>query len=274
MLQIPESAEDWKLIAKQYEDKWNFPHCLGAMDGKHITLQAPINSGSEFHNYKSFFSIVLFAVVDANYNFIYANVGCQGRISDGGVFNDTTFKKRLQDNTMSIPPPNALSGRNMAVPYVFLGDDAFPLSVNIMKPFSGMHHQGSQNRIFNYRLSRARRVVENVFGILSSVFRVLRKPMLLEPETATKVTLSILHLHNYLRKTSLSVYNPPGTFDSECSDTGRVSPGLWRQDSSSSQLQNMPRVARRSAAVAEAVRTEFAEYFLTPNGAVHFQYEK
>lgn len=81
-----------------YEETWNFPHCLGAIDGKHIQLQAPIGSGSEYFNYKNTFSVVLMAVVDANYNFIYANVGCQGRISDGGVFRNTSFSKLLDEN--------------------------------------------------------------------------------------------------------------------------------------------------------------------------------
>uniref|UniRef100_A0A6P7FE40 Putative nuclease HARBI1 n=1 Tax=Diabrotica virgifera virgifera TaxID=50390 RepID=A0A6P7FE40_DIAVI len=90
-VKMTKTNESWYFIAKQFNDKWNFPNCVGAMDGKHISIQAPINSGTDFFNYKSFFSIVLFAVVDANYNFIYANVGCQGRISDGGVFNDSYF---------------------------------------------------------------------------------------------------------------------------------------------------------------------------------------
>ena len=91
---MPKTQEEWLSVPKTYEEIWNFPHCLGAIDGKHIQLQAPIGSGSEYFNYKSTFSVVLMAVVDANYNFIYANVGCQGRISDGGVF----FKTRHFSN--------------------------------------------------------------------------------------------------------------------------------------------------------------------------------
>lgn len=86
---MPSSPAEWLAISQKYQKVWNFLHVLGVMDGKHVMLQAPIKSGSEYFNYKSFFSIVLFALVDADYNFVYVDVGCQGRISDGGVFKHT-----------------------------------------------------------------------------------------------------------------------------------------------------------------------------------------
>jgi len=67
---MPTETNEWLKISADYEEKWNFPHCLGALDGKHILLQAPTNSGSEFFNYKGHFSIVLMALVDADYSFI------------------------------------------------------------------------------------------------------------------------------------------------------------------------------------------------------------
>lgn len=90
---MPQTKNNWLEIANEFKKKWNFLHCVGSMDGKHIQIQAPINSGSYFFNYKSTFSIVLFAIVDANYNFIFADIGCEGRISDGGVFRNTQFFK-------------------------------------------------------------------------------------------------------------------------------------------------------------------------------------
>lgn len=101
------------------------------MDGKHIVLQCPIKSGSNFYNYKSFFSILLFALVDADYNFLFVDVGCQGRISDGGVFKHCEIFEKLELGTLNLPQSSPLPGRNINVPYVFVADEAFPLKDNI-----------------------------------------------------------------------------------------------------------------------------------------------
>lgn len=203
-VQVPQTHQEWLSVAQEFHDKWGFPHCIGAIDGKHCVIQAPVNSGSDYFNYKNNFSIVLLAIVDANYNFIYADVGSQGRISDGGVFRKTEFYSKLQNNKLNLPPDDVLPGSQETAPYVFLADDAFPLQKHIMKPYSGSHEKNSPKRIYNYRVSRARRVVENTFGIMSSVFRILRKPILLKPQHATTVILSCVYLHNFLRKYSIS----------------------------------------------------------------------
>lgn len=110
-------------ICKVFEDERNFPHCVGAMDGKHV-LQSPIKSGSEFFNYKKQFSIVC-ALVDGHYNFIFADVGCEGRISDSGIFNNSTLCTMMTDNTLGFPAPTELSGRQMKVPYFIAADRRF-----------------------------------------------------------------------------------------------------------------------------------------------------
>jgi hypothetical protein len=69
--QIPVTEQEWLAVAKQYQALWNFPYSTGAIDGKHVVLQCPRNSATEYFNYKN-----AFALVDANYNFV-----CRRRMS-------------------------------------------------------------------------------------------------------------------------------------------------------------------------------------------------
>ncbi|XP_031329190.1 uncharacterized protein LOC116160192 [Photinus pyralis] len=269
-VRMPETEAEWLQTCEEFETLWNFPQCIGSIVGKHVVLQCPKKTGSDFFNYKSFFSIVLFALVDANYNFLY--VGVQGRISDGGIFKNTELYERLQNNALNLPLPKPLPGREKAIPYVILGDEAFALADNLMKPYSGIYEKGSIQRIFNYRLSRARRVVENAFGILASVFRVLRKPMLLEPHKAELVVMTCIYLHNFLRKSksSANIYCAQGALDSEVE--GKVIPGAWRNDTEMLSLINIKKVPRKSAKIPQEIREEFAAYF-SSNGAIPWQNE-
>lgn len=247
---------------------------MGSIDGKHVEVVAPPNSGSDYINYKDYFSIVLLGLVDANYCFLYANVGCQGRISDGGVFANSSLKKMIDDLQLNIPEKTPLQGRTMDVPYVFIGDDAFPLQVNMMKPFKGEHPKGSLERIYNYRICRPRRVVENTFGILSATFRVLRKPINLHPQKAAKVTLACIDLHNFLKKskTSRHTYCPPRMLDYENSETGEIIPGQWRNiREGNASLAPLRNVGRRAPEDAYSVRLEFANYFSSPEGRIERQ---
>lgn len=257
--------------AKQFEEKWNFPHCVGALDGKHIVIQAPPGSGSQYYNYKGTHSIVLMALADANYKIIYANIGTNGRVSDGGVFNNCGLSRALQDNTLNLPPPEPLPGRSKQVPYVVVADDAFALKPYLMKPYP-FRNQPGINRIYNYRLSRARRIVENVFGILASRFRILRKPITLAPEKVKIYTTTICVLHNFLmsRKESVNIYAPAGTFDDENEENGN-----WRNESLPGgnllPLQNDN--AHNYSVMAKEIREEFRDYFISSEGEVSWQYK-
>ncbi|VEN58845.1 unnamed protein product [Callosobruchus maculatus] len=173
-LATPTTSEGWLKIAREYEEKWNFPHCIGALDGRHICFSAPISSGSFYHNYKGTDSIILLGLVDAQYRFIYVNVGVNGRVSDGGVFGASLLSKKMRDGSLGLPEPQCLPGRITKVPYVIVADEAFPLLTNLLKPFPQCS-LSYENRIFNYRLSRARRLVECGFGILANRWRILLK---------------------------------------------------------------------------------------------------
>jgi len=87
------ARKKWKQIAQDFYDMWNFRNAMGSIDGKHIAIQAPKNSDSEYYNYKNFHSIVLLAMCDARYCFTIVDIGACGRESDGGVFSRSIFGK-------------------------------------------------------------------------------------------------------------------------------------------------------------------------------------
>ncbi|KAL4148137.1 hypothetical protein QTP88_002430 [Uroleucon formosanum] len=192
---------DFKTKAAEFSCKWNFPNCILAIDGKHIRIRSPSNSGSLFHNYKDFFSIVLLAMVDANYKFIVVDIGSYGKEGDSGIFLKSIMGKQVLDGSFCFPEDSVLPGSDIVVPHVIVGDEAFRLHNHIMKPYT---RKASKNditkKIFNYRLSRARRVTENAFGLLSQIFRVFYQPVNIETSTCDNLTWVACCLHNMLRE--------------------------------------------------------------------------
>lgn len=272
-VRTPSTVEEWLEVAEGFEQQWNFPHCLGAVDGKHVVMVAPPNSGSVYFNYKHTHSIVLMAICDANYKFLYVDSGCNGRISDGGVYRKCSFPTALESGTLHWPDPIALPGGDVDVPYVIVADDAFALSLNMMKPFPGNFLSPSK-RIFNYRLSRARRVIENAFGIMSAKFRVLLSPILLDAAKTRKVTLACCALHNFLITRKSSAYVTAGTVDRFAND-GAIIEGNWRREAPERTmypLDHNPSL-RFSSTEVKKVREEFEAYFMSTAGEVPWQFK-
>ena len=193
-LQSPNSETDWKKISDAFHKAWNFP--VGSTDGTHVVIQAP---GSAYYNYKNTHSIVLRAVCDSQYCFTLVDIGDFGRHSDGGVFANYNFGKALESNSIGLPDSQSLTGSsiNSKFPYVFVGDAAFPLKTSILQPYPGQFLE-EHRQIFNYRLSRARRVIENIFGIMAVKFRIFRRPIIAGPDKVTKITKAACCLHNDL----------------------------------------------------------------------------
>ncbi|XP_068210013.1 uncharacterized protein [Palaemon carinicauda] len=145
------------------------------------------------------------AVVNAHYAFMMVDVGANGRVSDGGVFANTKFGKNMKEKKLSITGPTTLPGCPDAMPFVFVADDAFPLLDNLIKPFAHSNLTKSQ-AIYNYPLSRGRRIVENVFGIMSARFRVLLSTINVSLAKASIIIMAGCYLHNYLMKRNAQAY--------------------------------------------------------------------
>lgn len=259
-MQFPKNREEWLRIAKDFEDKWNFPNCLGSVDGKHVMIVPPSGSGSYFYNYKGFHSLVLMAIVNANYEFVMCDFGINGGISDGGVLHHTAFHDKLVKNELSLPPPCPPKNSQTPLPFVFIGDEAFSLRKEFLKPFS-RKNLTNDTRIFNYRLSRARRVVENAFGILASRFRIFHLPINMKLENIDSVVMASCVLHNFLRRKQLS-HHEDITTSCGYEENAEVSDSVFR---------NLDRGHnRRSSEEAKQVRLAYVKYF-TGDGAISWQ---
>uniref|UniRef100_A0A1X7T7L1 DDE Tnp4 domain-containing protein n=1 Tax=Amphimedon queenslandica TaxID=400682 RepID=A0A1X7T7L1_AMPQE len=271
--EVPKTQSEWRQIAEQFDSRWNFPHCCGALDGKHVNIIPRANSGSYYYNYKQRFSIVLMALVDADYKFIFVDIGCNGRVSDGGIFRESTLSAAQESNALDFPPPEPLPGCTLPIPYMVVADAAFPLKHYIQKPYSqnGLTHN---KRIYNYRLSRARRVVENAFGILGNRFRVLMTPIALVPEKVEVIVLACCTLHNFLRSQtgSCSIYTPHQRLDFEDEDTHAVIPGQWRNEENSDCFKNLKNQGSNHAKESSKLFRDYVmEYVNSEVGSVHWQ---
>lgn len=128
---------------------------MGAIDGKHINVKAPPNTSSEYFNYKKQFSFVLFAIADAKAQFIALDLGSAGGQSYNGIFKHGSLGAVCKSEYF--PPPEKVGKTRVSdIPYCILGDEAFALDQNLMKPYQHRTAIGDEN-VFNYRLSRARR---------------------------------------------------------------------------------------------------------------------
>lgn len=199
IVMLEPTREKWEQIAEGFHKYTNFPNCIGAVDGKHIRMIKPLDSGSLYYNYKNFYSTVLLAMCDANYCFISIDIGSYGKSNDSTIFKNSALYKKLLDKTLNIPEPKPLSPvRPQPLPYVIVGDEAFSLSENIMRPYCGKNLTQTK-RIFNYRLSRARRYIECCFGIMTNKWRIFHRPLNVNIDYAQDILKACCVLHNYVR---------------------------------------------------------------------------
>lgn len=251
---MPEITQQlFEEISADFDKKANFPNCLGAIDGKHIRIRSPANSGSLFYNYKGYNSIILLAITDSKYRFIYVDIGAYGKESDSTIFHNSKLYDSLMKGSLPIPISKPLPGFQEPVPFVFIGDEAFSISNNVMRPYSGKHLTVKQ-RIFNYRLSRARRYVECAFGILANKWRVFHRPLNVSIDFAVDIVKACCILHNFVLNRD-----------------GLQSPiEMIIDDSELESLQTLnPRIVS-----ANVIRDKFSNYFSSVFGALKWQLKK
>ena len=258
--------EDWLDVADGFNELWNFPNCIGAIDGKHVPIVCPKRGGSHYYNYKQFHSIVLLAIVDAHYKFRTISVGSNGACSDLQIFNETPMKAKIDNDEFEWPAPACLPNDDYPLPHYFIGDDAFGLEQWLMKPYS-RRRLTKEEKVFNYRLSRARRVVENAFGILVKRFRCLLKTLEVGPEQAARITLTCCILHNLMRIRYPTMQNP---YADQFDRYGRLIRGGWRDRPQLYGAPNLPG-GNYGSRLAREQRDYLKDYFNSRKGRVHWQ---
>nr|XP_023021258.1 protein ANTAGONIST OF LIKE HETEROCHROMATIN PROTEIN 1-like [Leptinotarsa decemlineata] len=243
---LPEpTTEKWLEIAYNFNTYANFPNCIGAVDGKHIRVIKPINNTSNFINYKKYFSVVLLAICDANYCFTYIDIGAYGKFADSNIFVNSTFWKRVEQ----LPLP----GNNKPLPFVLVGDDAFPLSPHLMRAYA-RKNLNNKKKIFNYRLTRARRFIECAFGSLTNKWRIFHRPLNVSQRLCKKIIKSCCVLHNYV-----------------CLRDGyKFQHTLSMKGVYNNNQNDAPLINRQGF----SIRDEFANYFISPHGKVSWQDSK
>lgn len=194
------------------------------------------------------------AVADDDYCFSYIDVGCNGRVSDGGVFSHCDLSHALENNLL---PED----------HVLVADNAFPLKPYMMKPYGG-NQLTFEQKIFNYRLSRARRIIENAFGILVSRYRIFERPLPFFPKKVVKIVKACCAMHNWARKTKVPVQ--VATVDIEDTENGTLIEGSWREVTTDGLVPLTMSMQNRSSQIAQNKRNNYANYFVG-EGAVSWQ---
>lgn len=164
---------------------------------------------------------------------------------------------KLLNHTLHLPRPAFLSTIARPMPYVFVGDEAFPLMEHLMRPYPRRSVTNNyEHKVFNYRLSRARQTAECAFGIVASRFRVFRKPFEIKVTSVVSVVKAACVLHNYLRTCCPLHVNADNT----------------TEEMPQSQLLPLHHTSNRSALRAFSVRQHYTDYF-NSEGMVPWQRE-
>ncbi|XP_046863059.1 protein ALP1-like [Xenia sp. Carnegie-2017] len=172
---MPKCQTDLEKKIVDMEELWQFPCSWAVLNGCHIPMKCPTPGGlqafNEYHNYKNFYSIVLMALVDANYQFVWGSCGFPGNSHDAIISQSTNLWNSIQEGML--PSMHKHVDKLEILPLI-LADSAFPLRNWLMKPYSNAVLSHIQ-KFFNYRLSRARMVTEYAFGQLGRWRVLLRK---------------------------------------------------------------------------------------------------
>ena len=248
---VPKS-EEWLRIADEFNDICKMPNCIGSIDGKHCRIKCPPNAGSLYFNYKSFRSMNLLCVADANLCFTLIDVVAYGRENDSSVFSNSSFGKAFSSGDLNVPPMRNIPGTSISMPLYFVGDKAFPLKPNLMRPFPRRELDFAET-VFNGKLSSKRRTIECTFGLLNKKFGIFQKAFETNVEVTECTIKSACVVYNYIRKTQTTKIK-------------RREEEIWNKNSKMSLLQLNTPLALDISTETLQVREKLKNYFVSVLG--------
>jgi hypothetical protein len=206
------SEKDWLHTADDFYERTSFPNCLGAVDGKHIRMCKPDDGGSLFFNYKNLFSIALMSV--AFYCFISTDEGAYGESSDCNILKNSNVNKILEANILNIPAsrPLLIEDNGTPITFVIVGYEAFALS-HVLRPYPS-RNLDVVRRIYNCRLTRARRLVKCAFGVVCNKWRMMHRAIDVYLDLCDVIIKTCCILHTFLSQRDCfqfqdTLYNVP-----------------------------------------------------------------
>lgn len=173
-------------IEQEFREITGFPGVIGAIDGCHIQISAPIDNANSYINRKGYSSIVLQGICDNTLKFTDVFIGMCGSVHDARVWQLSDIKNHIEGNER----------RYFNEFYHLLADSAYPLSNKILTPYRDNGHLNHVQSNYNRKHARTRVIIERAFGLLTGRFRKLKYVYMYDTELISLVVLACCVLHN------------------------------------------------------------------------------
>jgi hypothetical protein len=267
----------WRIGKSVFLFPFQLHNAFGAVDGKHIRCQKLDGVGSLCYNYKLFNSVALLAVCDAYGRFLFVDIGAYGGSCDARILEDTEFYKQMQSGELQRPDPRPLPGTDDPLDCFVIGDSAFQHHVWLQKGYAlstmrKLNAETIRRLIYNYRICRARRIVEDGFGLFAMEWRIFRTEIVAGETLLNLIISAACCLHNFLlADAEQRLRRKPNLVDHENTETGEIVDGTWRKDVGASLLgsviyRSAGRARRTERGDAVAQRERLADWFLSEAG--------
>jgi hypothetical protein len=189
-VKLPRDSSEWKQELRNFLENWEFP-CVGAWDGFHVYISTKLKN---YFSFKKRYSVSCMGFIASNKKFFWAAVGAPGSTHDSRLLRSCTIFDEIQKGCVF---PNAVlrTSEYGDIPFITVGDSAFPRLSWLMKPYDGSTRD-PRKRYFNKRLCSARVVTEHAYGMLKGRWRVLYKKTECRLKNIRHIIMACIALHN------------------------------------------------------------------------------